>query len=232
LAFSAASTPDLAGNWKGTLDAGQVKLRLLFKITKSSSGGWAAKMDSLDQGARDIQVDTVSLKDNQVRMEVKKIQGVYTGTLDKAGNKLTGEWNQADHPMPLNLERVKGPVAVAEAENLSPEDLAASKQAAQKVIGTWNGKLAEAGANLRLVLKFTKAPSGATTGTMDSLDQGAKDIPLTVITLKENKLHFEAHGIGGDYEGTLTADGAALSGEWHQGGQAIPLNFKKGAAKE
>jgi hypothetical protein len=62
---------------------------------------------------------------------------------------------------------------------------------------------------------------------MDSLDQGAKDIPVSGITLKEGKVHFELPGIGGMYEGTLESDGKVMKGEWRQGGQTFPLEFKK-----
>ena len=65
------------GNWLGTLDAGSAKLRLLFKITQTYSGVLTAKLDSLDQGARDIPVNSIAVKDNTVRLEVKAVQGVF-----------------------------------------------------------------------------------------------------------------------------------------------------------
>jgi hypothetical protein len=83
--FGAASTNSITGNWLGTLDAGSAKLRLLFKITQSASGVLSAKLDSLDQGARDLPVSGITLKDNTIRLEVKPVQGVYEGTLDAAG---------------------------------------------------------------------------------------------------------------------------------------------------
>ena len=46
---------------------------------------------------------------------------------------------------------------------------------------------------------------------MDSLDQGAKDIPLSRITHKEGKVRFEVSGVGGVYEGTLATDGTTLA---------------------
>ena len=106
-----------------------------------------------------------------------------------------------------------------------------TKQAALKVAGTWNGTLATGAASLRLRLNIAKSSAGAATGTMDSLDQGANGIPLSTITLKDGKLRFEAKGIGGVYEGELTPDGAKLKGQWQQGGQSLPLEFAKAAAK-
>ena len=230
IAFGAPATNDLAGNWKGTLEVGQAKLRLLFKVSRTPDGVLTAKLDSLDQGARDIPVETVVVKDNAVRMEVKLVQGVYEGAFDAAGKKITGTWQQGPQPLPLTLERTQGTVVAAEPEKLSPADLAASKQAAQKLAGVWNGTLAAGAANLRLKVTIAKTSAGAATGTMESVDQGAKDIPLSAITCKEGAVRFEARGIGGSYDGTLSPAGVVLTGQWHQAGQSMPLEFKKAAS--
>lgn len=103
--LSARSATGVTGNWVGTLDAGAAKLRVQFRISAGAGGGLTAKMDSLDQGASDIPVDTVTFKDGTVRMEVKVVQGVYEGTLDKDGAKITGKWQQGLAVLPLTLER-------------------------------------------------------------------------------------------------------------------------------
>ncbi len=228
-AFGAPATNSLLGNWLGTLDTGGAKLRLLFKITQSYSGVLSAKLDSLDQGARDIPVNSIAVKDKAVRLEVKAVQGVYDGALDEAGKQIAGTWQQAGRSLPLTLERREGAVDVAAPEKLSPEELAASKQAAQKLAGLWNGTLAAGAASFRLKVKIAKNASGAATGTIESVDQGAKDIPLTGITCKEGAVHFEARGIGAAYDGTLSPAGVMLTGRWHQSGQSMPLEFKKSA---
>jgi hypothetical protein len=74
-----------------------------------------------------------------------------------------------------------------------------------------------------------KTAAGTATGTIQSLDQGAHDIPLSAITCKEGVIHFEARGIGAYYDGTLRSSGVMLGGEWHQSGQSFPLEFKKAA---
>jgi hypothetical protein len=230
IAFGAPSTNSLTGDWLGTLDTGAAKLRLLFKITQTYSGVLTAKLDSLDQGARDIPINAITVKNSAIRLEVKAVQGVYDGILDEGGKKMTGTWQQTGHSLPLTLERHEGTVEVAAPEKLSPADLAASKQAAQKLTGVWNGTLAVGAAGLRLKVKITKTSAGAATGTIESVDQGAKDIPLSAITCKEGAVHFEARGIGAHYDGTLSPAGVILTGQWHQSGQAMPLEFKKAAS--
>lgn len=230
-AFGAVATNSVAGNWNGTLEVGAVKLRVVFKIRQAAGGTLTAKMDSLDQGARDIPVDAVTVKSNLLRLEVNIVKGVYEGTLDAAKTKATGQWTQGPQTLPLVLEKGQGTDAIFEAEKTAPADLAANKLAALKVVGTWDGALDTGTASLRLRLNIAKSPAGTATGTMDSLDQGANGIPLSAITFKDGTVRFEAKGIGGVYEGALATNGSTLSGQWQQGGGAAPLEFKKAPSK-
>jgi hypothetical protein len=230
-ALAAPATNSLVGNWLGTLDTGSAKLRVLFKVTETYSGVLTAKLDSLDQGARDNDVNAITVKDNAVRLEVSAVKGVFSGTMDGAAKKISGTWEQTGHSLPLTLERHEGDVSVIPSEKLSPEELAASKVAARKLAGTWNGILTAGGTPLHLKVKITKTPAGAATGTIVSVDQSSNDIPLTGITCKESTVHFEARGIGASYDATLSPAGMMLAGKWHQSGQTMPLDFKKSATE-
>ena len=46
-------------------------------------------------------------------------------------------------------------------------------------MGFWQGTLDTGAIQLRVVFKIKAKPDGGLTGTLDSLDQGAKDIPLS-----------------------------------------------------
>lgn len=231
LASTAQSTNDVTGQWHGTLNTGQAELRLLFHISKSSSGVLSGKLDSIDQGARGIPVETVSVKDKTLRMEVKAVNGTYEGTLDAVGTKATGEWSQGPSTLPLTLVKGQEVEVTSESAKLSPADQAANKLAAEKIAGTWNGTLVAGTTSLRLRVNITRTTAGAATGTMDSLDQGAMGIPLSAITLKDGKVRFEARGIGGVYEGTLDTGNSALTGQWRQGSQPLPLDLKRAGGK-
>lgn len=93
--------------------------------------------------------------------------------------------------------------------------------------GIWAGKLDVGGVSLRLVVKINKKPDGKLAATLDSLDQGAKDIPIDTVALKEKSLRLELKAIGGVYEGKLNADETEVTGTWTQGGNALPLNLKR-----
>ncbi len=96
---------DITGTWTGLLTAGAAKLRIVFTIAPSAEGSWTATMDSPDQGAKGIPCSTVSLSGKTIRIEVKAVQGFFTGDLDETVGKMKGKWNQGGASFALVLER-------------------------------------------------------------------------------------------------------------------------------
>jgi hypothetical protein len=90
----------------------------------------------------------------------------------------------------------------------------------------WQGTLHAGDADLHLVLHVSKGPDGLK-ATLDSVDQGANDIPVSTVSLKEGKLSLRLEAVGGSYEGTLSPDGSTIDGTWTQQGQSYPLTFKR-----
>ena len=68
---------------------------------------------------------------------------------------------------------------------------------------------------------------GLAVGTIDSPDQGAMGIPISFISAGENLLKLEVKLIPAAYHGSLSGDGKTLTGEWLQGGKALPLVLTK-----
>lgn len=228
IGFRLLAPSRVVGHWQGVLDVGQARLRLVFKIDKPFWGTWTATLDSPDQGSRGIPVDTVTVRGSKLRLTVNKIYANYEGTLDRGAARITGRWQQGPQTFPLELQRFQGAEAPLEPEAMPPEDQAASRQAASQLEGEWNGVLTAGPANLHLRVNISKDPSGAATGTMDSLDQGARGIPLSAITLNEGAVRFEVRGIGGVYEGLLETNAPILFGQWQQAGQSFPLELRRG----
>jgi fermentation-respiration switch protein FrsA (DUF1100 family) len=98
---------------------------------------------------------------------------------------------------------------------------------AQDIAGDWEGTL-HAGADLHLLLHITKGDGGGLKATLDSVDQGANGIPVSSITLKDNKLSLGVDAVHGAYEGKVSSDGNTITGTWTQG-QPLPLDFKRSA---
>jgi hypothetical protein len=97
---------------------------------------------------------------------------------------------------------------------------------AQELVGDWQGKLSAGGVELRLVLHVIKAGDGSLSGTLDSIDQGANGIAMTVHKT-DTKVALESSDLHANFDGTLSADGKMLKGTWSQQGQSMPLDLEK-----
>src|ERR1051326_1665111 len=117
---SAAET--IIGNWKGVLEIGQLKLRLVYKIQKTPEGLLFGSMDSLDQGVRDMKIDKIVQKDGKVQFQIALLQGIFEGMLDSSGEKIVGQWRQGGETKPLTLTRIKGTITESPTETLTPAD--------------------------------------------------------------------------------------------------------------
>jgi hypothetical protein len=108
-----------------------------------------------------------------------------------------------------------------------PYTLSAQKALAKKnVAGSWLGKLSADGMELRVVFNLKLTGNDSLTVTLDSPDQGAKDIPGGLVTLDKQKLVIQAPSINGEYSGIVTSD-STIDGTWTQNGGTFPLNIKK-----
>src|SRR5262245_44397326 len=113
-------TQNLEGTWEGPLDVGATKLRLALKVTKAADGAFAAKLDSLDQGAKDLPVDAISLKDGVVHFEMKQLLAVFDGKLNEESSEIAGEFKQAGASFPLVLKRVAKPTTLNRPQEPKP----------------------------------------------------------------------------------------------------------------
>ena len=95
---------NIQGIWQGTLNSPVGKLRLILKVSKAADGTLKATMDSPDQGATDLPVDTFIFKDSYVRFEMKEIYASFDGGLSRDGSEIAGEFFQ-EILSPLVLRR-------------------------------------------------------------------------------------------------------------------------------
>jgi pimeloyl-ACP methyl ester carboxylesterase len=93
-ALAQPASGSLAGNWLGTLDiGGGAKLRFILKVEQVESG-YTAKFDSVDQGARDLPIESITLNGNKVTFVAPKFGMSYEGTLNEKNDEITGTFKQ------------------------------------------------------------------------------------------------------------------------------------------
>lgn len=93
--------------------------------------------------------------------------------------------------------------------------------------GAWQGALEVSGIEFRIVFKLSQGPEGILTATMDSPDQGAKDIPVDEVIFENDNLRLEIESDMIVFEGKVRDDGLSIEGEWKQMGQSFPLVLKR-----
>ncbi|HEY4902850.1 MAG TPA: alpha/beta fold hydrolase [Candidatus Sulfotelmatobacter sp.] len=208
LAFAHAQ--DITGDWQGTLSAGGQDLHLVLHISKSGAGGLAATLDSIDQGANGIPVNSVTLKDSKLNLSVNAVHGTYEGNVSSDGKIIKGTWTQGQ-ALPLDFHRAATAVNTAK-----PSD----------IDGMWRGTLETAGGiKLRVVFHIFNTDAGLK-AILDSPDQGTKGLPTSSVTRDGASLKIEAKQLDGVFSGKIAADFSSIDGTWTQAGGTLPLVLK------
>ena len=96
------------GTWQGTLDAGAVKLRLVFHVAAAEDGTLSGTMDSPDQGAGGIPASSVSAEGRTLRFALAPLGALFEATLSDDGQTLEGTFSQGGARLPLAVVRVEG----------------------------------------------------------------------------------------------------------------------------
>ncbi len=216
-----------------SLDISGVKHTFVLRISKSPDGKLTATVETLSEKLMKPAVDTITFQDGKLKFEIKTLNASYVGTLSEDAMQLSGQFKHGS-AKPLDFMRVRENVrtfrGISDAEaaverSKTPATPQPTSQA-PGIEGNWLGALDVSGFKLRLVLKVSKTADGALKATMDSLDQNAKDLAVDTISFQDGTLKFEMKALRASYVGTLSKDGAQLTGEFTQGA-AMPLEFKR-----
>jgi uncharacterized protein len=96
----------------------------------------------------------------------------------------------------------------------------------KNIVGSWLGKLSSGGIELRVIFNLSVVENDSLVATLDSPDQGAKNIKLGQVSLSGESLRIAAPAIMGEYNGTIKND-SLIQGIWKQGGNTMPLDLAK-----
>jgi pimeloyl-ACP methyl ester carboxylesterase len=113
------SEQQLAGSWMGSLDAGGIRLRLVFHLTLKDTGQLSATMDSPDQGATGIALGEVHLDGDSLKIDAPAIMGYYQGAIS-SDSTMAGEWHQAGRVFTLDLKKEAHPFVLNRPQEPKP----------------------------------------------------------------------------------------------------------------
>ena len=108
--------------------------------------------------------------------------------------------------------------------------LSGSALLAQNITGTWQGALKVPNRELRTVVKISMGDD-ALKALFYSIDQGGQGLPASSVTLQGSTVKIAIAGIGGQFEGKLSADGNTIAGTWTQGPNPLPLTLTRATAE-
>jgi|SRR5215216_1391011 len=93
------------GDWKGTLDTAGTKLDLVLHIS-SKDGVLSATLDSPDQGATGLAIESISVTGKSLRFEMKSLGANYEGVFSADGSQIEGQFSQGGVRLPLTFKRM------------------------------------------------------------------------------------------------------------------------------
>jgi uncharacterized protein len=214
-AVLAAQTPaPLAGNYTGTLQAGEAQLHLVLHLTRTAADAYHASLDSLDQGVLAIEASSIKIAAATLTLEVTSVGARFEGTVSPDHQTIDGLWSQGDAALPLVFHR-ESPNAAARkpAEAVFP------------VEGLWQSALETHGLRLRLQLHVAHDTDGQLVGALDSLDQQVDGLPAIRMESKEAAFRFEIPAVAGAFVGSLNPAKNKLIGTWSQTGAEEKIEF-------
>jgi hypothetical protein len=120
LPLRAMAASPVEGTWVGPLNLGSATIRVVFNIRSAADESLTATMDSPDQGAMGVPVDSVTFLDNTLKIEIKRIGGSYTGQLQPSDRKIVGALSQRGMSFPVTLSPSEPIVAKRPQEPVKP----------------------------------------------------------------------------------------------------------------
>ena len=220
---AAESKPDPAGHWEGAVALPATELGVRVDLEKANDQSWQGTVDIPVQGLRGFKLNPVGVDGAKVHFAMPNIPGdpQFAGHLSEDGKTLTGDFTQGGQKFSFKLERKPRPVT-------RTGETPSRGVPGKGLVGHWQGSLKPMPViELRLVLELTNGPSGKPGGAMVSVDQGNARVPITALTENAGTVHLETKSVGGVFDGKLNDDGSEIAGDWKQGGQTMPLVFRR-----
>jgi uncharacterized protein len=104
----------VTGKWQGILDLSSVApgrirpgttLRVICNIQKNSNGILGGSLDSPDQNATGIPIESVTIKDGAFHLQSDRVAASYDGQLSADGSTISGQWKQRGFSLPCEFKK-------------------------------------------------------------------------------------------------------------------------------
>jgi hypothetical protein len=172
-----------------------------------SNGAYVATMDSIEQGAKDLVVDSIAYEYPKFKLEMKAIGAKYDAKLNGSATEITGQWNQFS-TLPLTLKRTTSPDVI-------PEPLTAEECAQRKdsdLQGVWQSDFKTNGTLLPTELKISEPVKGTFRAELACASLGVTHLPATTVSYEGTTVAMDFDGMGGSFNGKMMGGKTRMEG--------------------
>ena len=220
-----AGEPSAEGYWKGTIGVAADKPIDIMVDVASKDAGWRVRFYAPVQGIHGVELVNIEIAGRSVGFRIPQSIGdpTFKGELAGDGKSISGKFDNAGETLPFHLTRAERPAGLdvdIYAEYRQPGTVG------EGLAGNWRGLLMTGPNRMRLRLDVDASCDGLK-GTLISLDQGDKAMPVDSFKLEGTEVRFEMLDIGALYKGTMRPDGSEFFGVWVQDGTEFPVTFRR-----
>jgi len=212
--------PDPTGHWEGAIHAPNMEVAIEIDLARNSRGELIGAFSNPVQNTRGLPLAHISGDGAAITFQIKgsaDAERLFTGTLASDGGAMAGEYRQGGYTMKFDVVR-KGDARLEPAH--------ANPAVSKRVEGSWQGTLHVNDIDRTLVLTLTNQADGTAAGHFTNVEESL-EIPIAVITEKDDAVTLEVAAVGGAYTGRVDAAGTELTGTCSQGPVSLPLTFRR-----
>ena len=210
--LGAAEDVTIPQSWRGVLDAGGVKLRLRFDISRAAEGRLRCDLISVDQGNARVQMDTCQIKSGRLVCRSKRLGIVLDGEYQAGNQQIAGTFTQAGQSFPLELEATAPP-------------------APRKQVETWHGTMKAGAREFEFQFRVFLDTENKRSVELDSLSEGLGGLHVDPM-FNGAEVEFEIGLTKARFEGRYNSDRNRIVGHWIQNGGRFDLVLRRVAVAE
>ena len=199
------------GEWSGKLETGAQTLTLVVDINEDKNGQLAGHLETPEQvPGKEFPFDLVQSVDGTLQFELHQMGAAYEGTWNSEERAWDGSWLQAGLELPLVLTQGR------------PE----LSNAIEGLDGKWDGHVMRGNTKVLLTIRV-RTVEGVTMAKFASPTNGIEGLPIQGLERTGDMVKFDIPASGASYRGTLSTDGASITGDWSFRGKVDKVTFTK-----
>jgi hypothetical protein len=221
LSLARAGTADPSGHWEGAIQAPSREVPVSVDLARDDKGKLAGTFSNPGERITGYPLAAVAVDGSAVRLEIKTGGSgtqTFAGTLSADGRSLAGDFLISVYSVPFTLTRT-GDAQIAPAPRSPAIDAA--------LVGEWRATLEIEGKALPVSLTLANRGGGISVGAWAADDGSATPV---AIAQHERSVTLTSTVTSSAYSGTLSPDGAEITGTFTEGALKQPLTFRRAAA--